>query len=118
MVTAVSETEYPEIPLSPGPILAVEVRELDRSDSKTKLEVRMGVRPLPPCLAARKQAYFHTSFGVGMEQISAPAETRRSPAPGGANSGKKGLAVLPRLVLSIGPTLVRGMSAGSALEGP
>ncbi len=70
VVTGVSETEYPEIPLSPDPVLAEAGRELDRSDFRTNLELRMGM-PLTPFLAAGIQAYFYSSFGVGMEQISA-----------------------------------------------
>ena len=72
VVAQVAEYEYPEIPLTGDPGADEIVRRLDTLNFREDLERRMGV-PLLPRLAAAIQAYFYSSFGVGMEFISAAA---------------------------------------------
>jgi hypothetical protein len=70
VVAHMAEHEYPEIPLTGDPVVDAGVRRLDTSTFRADLERRMGVR-LTPRLAAAVQAYFYTSFGAGMDEISA-----------------------------------------------
>lgn len=65
-----AEEAYPDIPLSDDPALAAAVIELDRRTFRQDLEDRMGM-PLTPLLAAAVQGYFYSSFGIGMDAISA-----------------------------------------------
>jgi hypothetical protein len=93
VVTHIAEHEYPEIPLTGDPVFDDVVRRLDRTTFAEDLVQRMGV-PLHPRLAAAVQAYFYTSFGAGMGEVSAAAgwnfvaaeEYGRLVFPGG-NSG-------------------------------
>ncbi len=61
---------YPCIPLPDDPADRKWVLDLDGRDFRTDLEMQMGMA-LPPLLAAAVQAYFYSSFGAGMEHISA-----------------------------------------------
>lgn len=70
VVAHMAENEYPEIPLTGDPAVDDVVRRLDAVSFREDLERRMGVAPTPR-LAAAVQAYFYTSFGAGMEHISA-----------------------------------------------
>lgn len=70
VVTDMAENHYPEIPLSSDPVAAAAVLEMDTTNFEADLQQRMGM-PLPPLLAAAIQAYFHSSFGAGMQEISA-----------------------------------------------
>ncbi len=72
VVTHMAHNAYPEIPLSTSPGAAHAVRTLDLVDFRSNVEAQMGV-PLTPLLAAAVQGYFYSSFGVGMEDISAAA---------------------------------------------
>ena len=63
---------YPEIPLSGDPADANAVRRLDRRTFREDLEARMGMA-LTPLLAAGIQSYFYSSFGAGIDEISAAA---------------------------------------------
>ena len=72
VVTQIADKEYPEIPLTGDPGADTTVRRLDTLNFREDLERRMGV-PLIPRLAAALQAYFYSSFGIGMEFISAAA---------------------------------------------
>lgn len=67
-----AQEAYPDIPLSDDPAAAAMVIDLDRRTFRDDLEQRMG-GPLTPLLAAGVQAYFYSSFGIGMESISAAA---------------------------------------------
>lgn len=70
VVTDMAENQYPEIPLSSDPAAAAAVLAMDAVDFQTDLVQRMGM-PLPPLLAGALQAYFYSSFGAGMQEISA-----------------------------------------------
>jgi len=70
VVQQMAEVEYPEIPLIGDPVADGTVRRLDQLNFREDLERRMGVA-LSPRLAAALQAYFYSSFGAGMELISA-----------------------------------------------
>ena len=70
VVTFMAEEAYPEIPLPSDPKQAAFVMELDQRNFREDLEQRMGM-PLTPLLAAGVQSYFYSSFGAGMEEISA-----------------------------------------------
>lgn len=70
VVTYMAEQAYPDIPLSDDEKAAAFVRDLDTRTFRADLEQRMGM-PLTPLLAAGVQSYFYSSFGAGMEAISA-----------------------------------------------
>ena len=70
VVSYMANEAYPEIPLPEDPVAAAFVRDLDEMDFRQDLEQRMGV-PLTPFLAAGVQSYCYSSFGVGMDEISA-----------------------------------------------
>jgi hypothetical protein len=70
VVAHMAENNYPEIPLTGDPVADEEVRRLDRLTFRQDLEQQMGVR-MTPRLAAAVQGYFYSSFGSGMETISA-----------------------------------------------
>ncbi|MEZ6015824.1 MAG: NAD(P)-binding protein [Planctomycetota bacterium] len=72
VVTAMAEERYPEIPLAQDVAEADAVRRLDLLQFREDLEQQMGVA-LTPRLAAAVQGYFYSSFGAGMEEISAAA---------------------------------------------
>ncbi len=72
VVTNMANNAYPEIPLSKDPAAAASVRALDQRTFRQDVELQMGM-PLTPLLATGIQAYFYSSFGVGMEAISAAA---------------------------------------------
>lgn len=70
VVTYMAEEAYPEIPLPDDPEEIVRIHALDRKTFRDDLEERMGLS-LPPLLEAALQAYFYSSFGAGMQEISA-----------------------------------------------
>jgi hypothetical protein len=72
VVAHMAQNAYPDIPLSGNAAAAHAVRTLDLVDFRTNVEMQMGV-PMPPLLAAAVQGYFYSSFGTGMEDISAAA---------------------------------------------
>ncbi len=69
IVTNMANVDYPDIPLPEGEdnewILA-----LDRKTFKEDIEEQMGM-PVPPLLAGAIQAYCHSSFAAGWQEISA-----------------------------------------------
>lgn len=67
-----AEEAYPEIPLPDDPHAAARVIALDALTFRQDLEQRMGMA-LTPILAAAVQSYFYSSFGAGMDDISAAA---------------------------------------------
>ncbi len=105
-----AEEEYPEIPLPEDPADAAAVKELDRKTFREDLEERMGI-PLTPLLAAGVQSYFYSSFGAGMEEISAASgwnflaaeEFGRWVFPGGNSSLASALWSRLRDVEAAGP---------------
>ncbi len=72
VVKYMAEEEYPEIPLSSSTADADAVRALDRKTFREDLEERMGI-PLTPLLTSGVQSYFYSSFGAGIDEISAAA---------------------------------------------
>ncbi len=70
VVQYMADEGYPCIPLPDDPGDRAWVLELDSRDFRTDLEMQMGME-LPPLLAAAVQGYFYSSFGAGMEHISA-----------------------------------------------
>lgn len=69
VVLDMAENNYPEIPLPKGKDNQW-IRDLDRRNFLDDVEQRMGV-PMPTILKAGVQSYFYSSFGWGMEHISA-----------------------------------------------
>lgn len=70
VVRYMAEEAYPDIPLPDDPKGAAFVRELDTRTLQQDIEMRMGM-PMTPILAAGVQAYCYSSFGAGMQDISA-----------------------------------------------
>lgn len=70
VVTYMAEKAYPDIPLSDDPDEIARIHALDRKNFREDIEGQMGM-PMPPLLAAAVQAYFYSSFGAPMEEISA-----------------------------------------------
>lgn len=69
VVTDVAENHYPDIPLPEGADNQW-ILDLDQKSLRQDIEDRMGM-PVPPLLAAAVQAYCHSSFAAGWEEISA-----------------------------------------------
>ncbi len=69
VVVDMGENHYPVIPLLPDEDNQW-ILELDQKSLRQDIEDRMGM-PMPPLLAAAVQAYCHSSFGAGAEEISA-----------------------------------------------
>jgi hypothetical protein len=70
VVTFMANQSYPDIPLPEGKDVQW-ILDLDERSLLADLVERMGVRELPPLLAAALQAYCYSSFGAGAEEISA-----------------------------------------------
>lgn len=70
VVNRMANEQYPEIPLPGNPVAAAAVRALDTQTFRQNVEEQMGI-PLTPILAAAIQAYFYSSFGAGIDAISA-----------------------------------------------
>ena len=64
-----AEKSYPEIPLPEGKDNQW-ILDLDRKNFLQDIEDQMGM-PMPPLLAAAVQGYFYSSFGAGMQNVSA-----------------------------------------------
>lgn len=69
VVSFMANESYPDIPLPEGKDNQW-ILDLDRQNFLENLESQMGL-PLPPVLKAAVQAYFYSSFGYPMQQISA-----------------------------------------------
>ncbi len=69
VVTDMGENNYPVIPLLPDKDNQW-ILDLDQKSLRQDIEDRMGM-PMPPLLSAAVQAYCHSSFGGGAEEISA-----------------------------------------------
>jgi len=70
VVRRMADDLYPEIPLPSDRVAAEAVRLLDQRTFRQDLELQLG-QPLHPLLAGALQGYFYSSFGAGMEQVSA-----------------------------------------------
>jgi 2-polyprenyl-6-methoxyphenol hydroxylase-like FAD-dependent oxidoreductase len=70
VVRRMADDLYPEIPLPRDPAAADAVRDLDQWTFRQHLEQQLG-EPLHPLLAGALQGYFYSSFGAGMELVSA-----------------------------------------------
>jgi hypothetical protein len=70
VVLEMADRLYPEIPVPDDPDEIARIHALDRKSFREDLVERMGV-PLPTLLEAGVQSYFYSSFGEGMEGISA-----------------------------------------------
>jgi hypothetical protein len=70
VVSYMANKAYPEIPLLSDPPAKAAVLALDQQTFRANLEGQMGT-PLTPLLAAGVQAYMYSSFGAGMDEISA-----------------------------------------------
>lgn len=70
VVKDMADNGYPEIPLPKDEKGAAYVRALDTRNFREDLEARMGF-PMTPLLNAGVQAYFYSSFGASMDEISA-----------------------------------------------
>ncbi len=71
-VTYMADEGYPEIPLPDDSEEIARIHTLDRKTFREDVEERMGL-PLPALLAAGIQSYFYSSFGAGIDDISAAA---------------------------------------------
>ncbi|RIK64188.1 MAG: hypothetical protein DCC65_14860 [Planctomycetota bacterium] len=71
VVRYMAEESYPEIPLPEGKDNQW-IIDLDRKTLWQDIEDQMGM-PMPPLLAAAVQGYCYSSFGAGMQDISAAA---------------------------------------------
>lgn len=69
VVRYMAEKSYPEIPLPEGKDNQW-ILDLDRKNFLQDIEDQMGM-PMPPLLAAAVQGYFYSSFGAGMQNVSA-----------------------------------------------
>ena len=70
VVDSIAFGMYPDIPRPNNGPLQPFIFDMDTRSFKQDIEMRMG-GPLPPLLAGAVQAYCYSSFGAGMEEISA-----------------------------------------------
>lgn len=71
VVRYMAEKSYPEIPLPDGKDNQW-ILDLDRKTLRQDIEDQMGMQ-MPPLLAAAVQGYCYSSFGAGMQDLSAAA---------------------------------------------
>ncbi len=70
VVDSIAFGMYPDIPRPNNGPLPPFILDMDTRTFQQDIEMRMG-GPLPPLLAGAVQAYCYSSFGAGMEEISA-----------------------------------------------